>query len=49
MLEKKVGGLVQGSVAALISSDPEIATDLDRPSDFDDAGDREVAERSGTI
>jgi hypothetical protein len=36
-LEQKVGGLVQGRVAALISSDPEIATDLDKPSDFEDS------------
>ena len=34
MLEDRVGKLVQGKVAALISDSPQIATDLDRPSDF---------------
>ena len=34
LLEKRVGSLVGGRVAALICSRPEIATDLDRASDF---------------
>jgi hypothetical protein len=34
LLEKRVGGLVGGTVAALACQHPEIATDLDRPSDF---------------
>ncbi len=34
ILEDRVGKLVQGKVAALISGSPQIATDLDRPSDF---------------
>jgi len=49
MLEEKVGGLVNGKVAALISRDPEIATDLDRPSDFEGAEAREPAEQPGSI
>lgn len=34
MLEERVGRLVQGQVRALVSKSPELATDLDRPSDF---------------
>ncbi len=33
-LEAKVGRLVQGRVATLVSVDPELATDLDKPADF---------------
>jgi hypothetical protein len=49
MLEQRVGSLVKGRVTALISTDPEIATDLDRPSDFEGAEDREVAEQPRTV
>jgi len=34
LLETRVGSLVGGTVAALLCQDPELATDLDRPSDF---------------
>jgi len=36
-LEQQVGRLVQGRVTALISQYPELATDLDRPTDFANA------------
>ncbi len=34
LLEARIGRLLGGKANAYISQDPELATDLDRPSDF---------------
>lgn len=34
LLERKIGSLIDGDVAAVVCELPELATDLDRPSDF---------------